>query len=49
MSRPGGKKLYEALAETGRVATQGIYFDTGSDRLRPESSATLKESIPSSS
>jgi outer membrane protein OmpA-like peptidoglycan-associated protein len=25
------------------VATQGIYFDTGSDRLRPESSATLKE------
>ncbi len=39
----GGKKLYDALAEKGRVATQGIYFDTGSDRLRPESSATLKE------
>lgn len=39
----GGKKLYDALAETGRVATQGIYFDTGSDRLRPESSATLRE------
>jgi OOP family OmpA-OmpF porin len=39
----GGRKLYDALAEKGRVATQGIYFDTGSDRLRPESSATLKE------
>ena len=39
----GGKKLYDALAEKGRVATQGIYFDTGSDRLRPESSPTLKE------
>ena len=39
----GGKKLYDALAESGRVATQGIYFDTGSDRVRPESSPTLKE------
>ena len=39
----GGRELYDALAETGRVATQGIYFDTGSDRLRPESSGTLKE------
>lgn len=39
----GGKKLYDALAETGRVATQGIYFDTGSDRIRPESTPTLKE------
>ncbi len=39
----GGKKLYDALSETGRVATQGIYFDTGSDRIRPESSPTLKE------
>jgi OOP family OmpA-OmpF porin len=39
----GGKKLYDALAEKGRVATQGIYFDTGSDRVRPESSPTLKE------
>lgn len=41
----GGKKLYDALAETGRVATQGIYFDTGSDRIRPESSPTLKEIV----
>jgi outer membrane protein OmpA-like peptidoglycan-associated protein len=39
----GGKKLYDALSEAGRVATQGIYFDTGSDRIRPESSPTLKE------
>jgi outer membrane protein OmpA-like peptidoglycan-associated protein len=39
----GGRKLYDALTESGRVATQGIYFDTGSDRLRPESTPTLKE------
>jgi outer membrane protein OmpA-like peptidoglycan-associated protein len=39
----GGRKLYEALSTAGRVATQGIYFDTGSDRIRPESSPTLKE------
>lgn len=39
----GGKKLYDALAESGRVATQGIYFDSGSDRIRPESTPTLKE------
>ena len=39
----GGKKLYDALAADGRVATQGIYFDTGSDRIRPESTPTLKE------
>ncbi|CAA9334519.1 MAG: OmpA/MotB domain protein, partial [uncultured Gemmatimonadaceae bacterium] len=39
----GGRKLYDAIAETGRVATQGIYFDTNSDKVRPESSPTLKE------
>ncbi len=39
----GGKKLYDALAATGRVATQGIYFDTGSDGIRQESAPTLKE------
>jgi OOP family OmpA-OmpF porin len=39
----GGKKLYDALAAKGRVATQGIYFDTGSDRIRPESTPTLTE------
>ncbi len=39
----GGKKLYDALSEKGRVTTQGIFFDTGSDRIRPESTPTLKE------
>jgi outer membrane protein OmpA-like peptidoglycan-associated protein len=39
----GGKKLYDALAEQGRVATQGIYFDTGSDAIRQESAPTLIE------
>lgn len=39
----GGKDLYDALAESGRVATQGILFDIGSDRIRPESTPTLKE------
>jgi outer membrane protein OmpA-like peptidoglycan-associated protein len=39
----GGKKLYDALSEKGRVATQGIYFDTRSDQIRPESTPTLKE------
>jgi OmpA-OmpF porin, OOP family len=39
----GGPSLYDALAADGRVATQGILFDTGSDRLRPESTPTLKE------
>jgi len=37
------KKIYDAFAVTGRLALQGIYFDTGSDKLRPESSGTLKE------
>jgi len=39
----GGQALYDALVANGRVATQGIYFDTGSDRLRPESTPTLEE------
>jgi OmpA-OmpF porin, OOP family len=39
----GGKKLYDAIAGTGRVATHGILFDTGSDRIRVESTPTLKE------
>lgn len=39
----GGRDLYDALAADGRVATQGILFDTGSDRVRPESTPTLKE------
>jgi len=39
----GGRRLYDALDAEGRVATQGILFDTGSDRIRPESTPTLKE------
>ena len=39
----GGRDLYDALSESGRVATQGIYFDTGSDRIKPESAPTLKQ------
>ena len=39
----GGKKLYDVLAAKGRVSTQGIFFDTGSDHIRPESTPTLKE------
>ncbi len=35
--------MYEALAGSGRIAVQGIYFDAGSDRLRPESAGTLRE------
>lgn len=39
----GGKPLYDALTADGRVATQGILFDVGSDVIRPESTPTLKE------
>ncbi|HSJ06636.1 MAG TPA: OmpA family protein, partial [Longimicrobiales bacterium] len=39
----GGRALYDALATDGHVSTQGILFDTGSDRIRPESTPTLKE------
>ena len=39
----GGRKLYDVLAAKGRVATQGIFFDTGKDVLRPESTPTLTE------
>ena len=39
----GGRKLYDALSTEGRVTTQGIFFDTGSDRITPESTPTLKE------
>jgi len=38
-----GRTLYDAIAAEGRVATQGIYFDFNSDRIRPESTPTLKE------
>ncbi len=40
----GGRKfLYDELETAGRVATQGIYFDSGSDVLRPESTPTLTD------
>jgi len=39
----GGRDLYDALMADGRVVTQGIYFDVNSDRIRPESTATLKQ------
>lgn len=33
--------LYETLRETGSFTTRGIYFDSDSDRLQPESTPTL--------
>jgi OmpA-OmpF porin, OOP family len=39
----GGQRMYDALVADGRFTTQGIFFDTGSDRMRPESTPTLKE------
>ncbi|MEO1321325.1 MAG: OmpA family protein, partial [Pseudomonadota bacterium] len=40
----GGREiLYERLMADGRFATQGILFATGSARIRPESTPTLKE------
>lgn len=35
--------LYDALMAEGRVATQGIFFTTGSARIRPVSTPTLRE------
>ena len=39
----GGRDLYDRLEADGRVATQGILFDTGSATIQPESTPTLKE------
>lgn len=39
----GGRRMYDALMADGRIVTQGILFDTNSDRIRPESNGTLKE------
>ncbi|MEM1117142.1 MAG: OmpA family protein [Bacteroidota bacterium] len=40
----GGRQiLYEALLADGRVATHGVLFDTGSARIRPESTPTLQD------
>lgn len=38
-----GKSIYDELAASGRVTTQGIMFETGSDRIKPESTPTLKD------
>lgn len=38
-----GRAIYDELAARGRVAVQGILFDSGSDLIRPESAPTLKE------
>lgn len=37
------KSLYDDLMAAGHAATQGLLFDTGSDRLKPESISTLKQ------
>ena len=39
----GGKPLYDALTQSGRVATHGILFASGSAVIRGESTPTLKE------
>jgi outer membrane protein OmpA-like peptidoglycan-associated protein len=39
----GGKPLYDAIMADGRVATHGILFDVGSDRIRGESKPTLDQ------
>ena len=39
----GGKDLYRALMEDGRMTLEGIEFDSGSDRLRPASDSTLRQ------
>lgn len=38
----GGRDMYDALLADGRVVTQGILFDVGSDHIRPESTPTLQ-------
>lgn len=38
----GGKKIASALSTDGKIVTHGILFDPGSDRIKPESAATLK-------
>lgn len=37
------KSIYDELTAKGRVTTQGILFDTGSDKIKPESTPTLKD------
>ena len=39
----GGRQLYDALSDKGRVATHGILFSTASATIEGESTPTLKE------
>ena len=39
----GGKDIQSALDATGKVVTHGIYFDTGSATIKPQSLPTLKK------
>jgi outer membrane protein OmpA-like peptidoglycan-associated protein len=39
----GGKDIRSALNTEGKIVTHGILFDTGSDKIRPESLPTLKK------
>jgi len=39
----GGKDIKSALSAEGKIVTHGILFDTGSDRIKPESLPTLKK------
>ena len=39
----GVDDLYDTLMETGEFTTRGIFFDTDSDALRPESTPVLEE------
>lgn len=36
-------EMSRSLAECGKIALYGIYFDTDKDSVRPESQATLQE------
>jgi len=38
-----GKSIYDEIVAKGSVATQGILFDSGSDKIKPESAPTLRE------
>ena len=38
----GGKDIKSALNTEGKIVTHGILFDTGSDKIKPESLPTLK-------
>ena len=43
MVAAGIETFYDTLTETGAFTTRGLYFDTDSDVLRPESTPTLED------